>query len=238
MRTPLPTAIAVAVLALPAAAHSQSNGPEQRTIGVTGTATASAPNDIARFSFSVQVQRRTSSGALGASSLRTRRVIRALRAAGIAEADIQTEVVRLSRVVRRERRGSPGRVVGYRASNTVRATLRDLRAAGAVVDAAVRAGATGVDGPDFARSNPEELYDRALASAFDRARAKARALAARAGVALGPVLSIREGAELEGEALAQDEAQAAPSPRRRRPVPLRPGRARVEASVSVVFAIS
>jgi Protein of unknown function (DUF541) len=63
---------------------------------------------------------------------------------------------------------------------------------GAVVDAAVAAGAASVDGPSFFIDDPQALLRRALVAAFRDARSKAAALAAEAGLTLGQAISIRE----------------------------------------------
>ena len=85
----------------------------------------------------------------------------------------------------------------------------------------------------FFVSDPRRAYRRALIAAFDDARAKAQDLAARAGIRLGRVLSIREdGVELEPDR----EALAGPERGRARP-PTRPGRSRVSARLAASFAV-
>lgn len=219
--------LALAALALPATAAGQS----QRTISVTGDASLTARNDTARVSFGVEVRRSTSTAALDASSARLRRVIAALRAAGVGSADLQTRAIRVGRL--RGARGKP--LHRFAARGGVRAVIRDVSRTGAAVDAAVRAGATSTDGPSFFVSDPKALFRRALVAAFRDARAKASQLAAEAGLVLGQAISIQEG-DFQGGGTQQ--GQSAPvegRPRRKKPPPVRPGASRVEASVSVVF---
>ena len=95
----------------------------------------------------------------------------------------------------RSRRATPSRaseVVGYTAQTTVTVTLRALDRAGAVIDAAVSAGANTVSGPALSSSDQAELYRNALRNAVADARAKAQALAAASGVTLGEVVSVVE----------------------------------------------
>ena len=227
--------LALTVTAGPASAQGSDSQPP-RSIAVVGTAAAVAANDAARFSFGVEARRRTAAAALRASSVRMRRVIARLREAGVRAADIQTRRVEVDRASRRTRGGR--RPAGYRALNSIAATVRDLALAGRLVDIAVSAGATHAGGPDFFRSDAVELYRGALVAAFDQARAKAQSLAARAGVALGAPLTIREsGAEPEDEEL-EHTSDAITAPGRAEAVPIRPGRTRIEAKVFVVFAIS
>ncbi|MBP1706234.1 MAG: hypothetical protein H6Q36_1973, partial [Chloroflexi bacterium] len=54
------------------------------------------------------------------------RVIAALKAAGIAEKDIQTANLSLQPVYDYSNSGAAPRLVGYRLTNTVAATVRDL----------------------------------------------------------------------------------------------------------------
>ncbi|MER3488122.1 MAG: hypothetical protein C4307_05085, partial [Chloroflexota bacterium] len=64
-----------------------------RTITVTGSGAARAvPNRVA-FSFGVTSEGKTASQALAASSAEMRKVIAALKGAGVAAADIQTAAV-------------------------------------------------------------------------------------------------------------------------------------------------
>ena len=93
----------------------------------------------------------------------------ALRDAGISRDDLQTEQVSVW-----PRTSDDGvSIVGYDASNTVRATIRDLDRAGGIVDAAVAAGANQVYGPSLTVSDAEAHYRAAVDAAFDDARARA-----------------------------------------------------------------
>lgn len=227
-----------ALLAPTAHGQSDSSGPAQRSIGVVGEAVLRAPNDRVSFGFGVEARRRTAPRALSGASAQARRVLAALQAGGVQRQDLRTEEVSVSRILSRPvRRGAPRRVIGYRATTTVSAVSREVARAGALLTAAVRAGATSVDGPSFSLSNRRELGRRALTAAFEDARMRAQALATAAGVTLGPVISVREGSGGSEEFAAQRDA-ASGERSRRRSAPIRPGSSEVESSVSVVFAIS
>jgi uncharacterized protein YggE len=112
-----------------------------------------------------------------------------MKAAGIAGDDLQTEQVSVY-----PRTSDDGMsIVGYDASNTVRATIRDLDQAGGIVDEAVAAGANQVYGPSLTVSDTEAQYSAAVDAAFDDARARAQAIADKAGVTLGAPVAIVEG---------------------------------------------
>jgi uncharacterized protein YggE len=114
-------------------------------------------------------------------------VIAALLGAGIAKADLQTQDVTVGPSWNDE-----GRPDGFAAHSSVVAKVRNVARAGAVVDAAVAAGANESSGPSFDRSDRSDLYRNALRRAFADARAKAQTLASEAGASVGPVLRIEE----------------------------------------------
>jgi uncharacterized protein YggE len=224
-------ALGFALVALAGAARPESASglaAQLRAEGITvnGSASVRAVPDRADFSFGVQSQGRTASAALDANSAEMRKVIAALREAGVAAADIQTEQVSLS-----PRQSDNGEsIVAYIAQNTVSAHLRDLDRAGAVIDAAVGAGANQVYGPSLSRSNEAELYRTALRSSVADARTKAQAIAVAAGVALGAVVGVTEtgGAPVPIQGKGAPTADAAP---------IEPGTQEIQASVTVTFAV-
>src|SRR5438270_7023934 len=129
----LAAAVAVAVTR-PGAAHGSSQ-PSTRTVTVEGTATARIVPDTATFTFGQETEGTTAKGALAENAAHMRRVISALLRAGVAKGDIQTQDVSVYP------RRNDNNVVGFSANGSVVATVRRLAKAGAVVDAAVAAGA-------------------------------------------------------------------------------------------------
>jgi uncharacterized protein len=87
-------------------------------------------------------------------------------------------------------------VTGYQLTNTVEATIRDVATVGALIDAALAAGATSLDGLAFRLADPTEALAEARRRAVADARARAAVLAAEAGVILGRVVAITEGGEM------------------------------------------
>jgi uncharacterized protein len=207
-----------------------SVGAQERTVSVQGTTTQEVPNDTASLRFSVSKERRSRAAALRVVSIRLRAVIAAVQGfAGVGPGDVTTGEVRIGKVFRKEK-------PLYRASQGVTVILHQPESAGEMITAAVAAGATGTNGPNFFPGNPEQAYNNTLIAAFDQAKAKASALATRAGAILGPALTIQEGAEvLPGEpqraAARGPRGTAAPSP------PTKPGASTVTATVRVVFEL-
>ena len=218
-------AVALAGVGLPERAGGASE--PAAGIRVTGTGTVESVPDEASFSFGVQARGSTAREALSASSRALRRVLAALRVAGVAGRDVQTTSVSVSPSYSRT-----DTVVGYWASNSVGVTLHDLRKVGAVLDAMSAAGATDIEGPTWARSDRAGLEARALREAVADARAKAEVLAAASGVQLGRVTAITESrpqpeTEYMRSALLAKDAS----------VPLRAGTEEIEATVTVTFAV-
>ncbi len=224
-------ALALAVSALagvgrPEAARGQEADGPSRSITTSGSGTVTAVPDRAQFSFGVQAQARTASAALEAADAQLRRVVAALRAAGLAAADLQTEQISLSPRITEE----GGQIEGYVAISSVSARIRDLGRAGDVVDAAVGAGANQVSGPMLMRSDEQQLYRNALRAAYADARVKAQALADAAGVTLGEATAVVEAGGGAIPFAAGDRAAEAAL--------VEPGTQEIRATVTVTFAVS
>ena len=200
-------------------------------ITVVGAGTARAVPDVADWSFGVQSDAETASAALKAASEATRRIIGALRDEGIAKEDLRTEQVSLY-----PRTTDDGRaVIGYSASSTVHATVRDLGKAGSIVDAAVEAGANQIYGPSLRVSDNRAQYRAAIEAALDDARARAQALATKAGVTLGGPVAIVEsgGGGTPGPVYDRGLSEAGGAE-----VPIEPGVDEIAATLTVTYAIS
>jgi uncharacterized protein YggE len=212
----------------PSGARGQS-ADDASTGGITvaGTGSVSVVPDRAGFTFGTVSQARTAAAALTASADSVKRVVDAVRQAGVARADIQTSEVSLS--PRMDDNGSA--VVGYTATNSVTVTVRRLASAGDVVDGAVGAGANQVYGPNLLAADQKAAYANALKAAVAEARTKAQALASSTGLTVGRITSIDEiGSTPQpyfSAAAGKDSA-----------VQIEPGTQEIQATVSVTFAIS
>jgi uncharacterized protein YggE len=227
---------AVALLLLAAAAFAgvgrpdSAGGASAQSGGITvnGVGSVNSVPDEAQMSFGVQTSASTSREALARNSSEMRRVLAALKAAGIAEKDIKTQDVS----VWPEYDTTGGDAEGYTARNSVSVTIHDLDQAGAVIEAATRAGANEVSGPMLSPSAREQLEAKALEAAVANAHKKAAALAKAAGVGLGRVTAMVEGGGTPGPVVYEAAAL-----RSAKDVPIQPGQENVQASVTVTFAI-
>ena len=223
-------AAAVAGVAQPRLGHSATPIPAAsvRTITVTGNGSAIAVPDRASWSFSVDTRGATASAALSSNADAANAIVAALKSAGVAAADLQTTEVSLDPQTSQD--GT--RIIGYAASSSVSATAT-IGSSGALVDAAVKAGATGVSGPSLAVSDQDALYADALKSAIANASAKAKTIADATGVQLGDVQTVVEGSTSTPVVWgAVDKAAPAAGS-----VAVEPGTQEVDATVTVTYAI-
>lgn len=221
----LPFFAAIAVL-LPAPAGAAA---VERTVAVTGTATQKVPNDTAALGLSVALVRKSRTVALRAVAARLQSVIATVQGTpGVGPGDVSTGRISVRKIVR-------GKRTLYRASEGISVILHEPGQSGQLVSAAIAAGATGSSGPRFFPGNPELAYDNTLIAAFDQAKAKATALATRAGATLGPAIAIEEGSEVVPAAPKSAgrgvSGTAQPLP------PTKPGASTVTATVHVVFSL-
>lgn len=216
--------VGIGGLAVPVAAAGGG-----RTITVSGTGIVTTVPNQAEFSFGVSTTGKTAQEALSANAARMNGVIAALKRLGLGPADLQTQEVSLNP----NTNDNGTAVIDYSASNSVSATTDDIAKSGAIVDAAVGAGANLVSGPSLTPSDQLQLSRRALAAAILDAHARAEAVAAAAGVRLGQVEVVTETSSTTPPILPESEARAA-SPS----TPVEAGTVQTEEDVTVTYAIA
>ena len=182
------TAFAPARGAAPVRADSAT---DEHTIAVTGTGVVTVKPDVADVRLGVSVQRPTVKEAQADAATAMTAVLTAVKAAGIAERDIQTTAVSLSPVYDYPQNGGQ-KLVGYQFVNSVSVTVRDLSKIAGVIDGAIAAGANTVDGVSFRVEDPQAAEDLARTAAMADAKRRADALASEAGVRITGVATIVE----------------------------------------------
>lgn len=158
-------------------------------IVTSATGEARVTPDRAHIFIGVQTRGATAAQAGADNARKTRAVIDAVKGRGIPAEQIGTSEYNLypeydHREQPREGPQTP-RVIGYVANNTVRVEVRRLDQVGAIIDAALAAGANMVNTIQFFASNVDVARRAALAEAVARARGDAEALAKAAGGSLG-----------------------------------------------------
>lgn len=171
----------------------QQNVPA-RSISVTGEGAVSAVPDLAILTFSVVTRDKEAGAAFTAASERMNAVLAAIEEQGVEARDRQTGRIGLDPVYGQDGNyRDRSRIEAYEASNTLIVRLRNIELAGNVIDAAVRAGANGLDSFRLTFDDPAALEEEARIAAVRDAASKARAMADAAGARLGEVISLSVG---------------------------------------------
>jgi uncharacterized protein len=218
-------AAAIAGVARPEGAHAvdRTAATSPDSITVAGNGSVNGVPTSASFSFGVDVRAASAKAAIAANAREMRQVIAAVKSAG--GRDVGTQSVSLSQAFTNE--GEPS---GFAASNVVIATI-DLANAGALIDAAVEAGANQVNGPTMSVADQGALYRQALKAAMADARLSAETLAAAAGRPLGKVTTVVENGGSAPQPMFAKAAAADSG------TPVEAGTQETTASVSVTFAL-
>jgi len=162
------------------------------TIVVSGTGRVAVDPDVAELRLGVSIARPSVDAARAAAAEAMASILAAVGAAGVVRRDVRTTL--LSVQPRYDYRdGKAPTLTGYDLANVVEVTVRDLAILGGVVDGALNAGATSLDGLTFRVSDPREAERAARTAAVAEARARAEVLAEAAGVAIAGVVGIVEG---------------------------------------------
>jgi hypothetical protein len=142
--------------AMTASAQTPSVTTDGTLLSVSADASASRVPDIATLSTGVVTQSADANSALRANAEQMNKVMTAVKAAGIAERDIQTSGISIQPQYRYAENQPPA-ITGYQASNTVNLKVRDIGKLGKVLDALVASGANQVNGAGprrHVRENP------------------------------------------------------------------------------------
>lgn len=207
-------------------------------IHVTGAGTASAAPDIAVLSLGVEGQARTVAEANAIAADAIAAVLAVLRGSGVADDDMKTQQFSIQPQYSFNRDTGVQTLTGYRVTNSLVVTLRDLDAVGSIIDAAAAAGgdATRINSIGFRVEDGVALEEEARVLALADAVAKADLFAEATGVSRGKLVFITEQSFQQfarTEAVSLDAAIAgAPAP-----TEILAGEFDVRVSVQAVFAI-
>jgi uncharacterized protein YggE len=190
--------------------------------------------DIATVSAGVVTQAADANAALRENAEQMTRVVAALRAAGIAERDVQTAGVSLNPQYRYVENQPPA-ITGYQAMNTVNATVRDIGRLGRILDALAATGANQINGPSFDVDRKDEALDEARRNALKKARARADMYAASLGLQVRRIVSIDETGGIDmPRPLMRMEAKAMSADAS---TPISPGENVLGITLNVVFEL-
>lgn len=221
-------AIVVATALLASSAFADTPPP---SISVTGEATISAAPDLAQIDGGVTTDARTAREAAEANNKAMGVVLLALKSAGLPEKDYQTSRLSLQPQYAPNKNG-PSLVTGFRASNRVTVTIRDVTKVANVIDTLTTNGANDISGISFMVTTASKLLDEARPKAIEDAKRKAEIYAQAAGVTLGAPLSISEAGSAAPMAYRKMAAGIAASP-----APIAQGEETLRIAVSVIYEL-
>ncbi len=207
-------------------------------ITVTGNADVAAAPDRAQVSLGAVVETRQAVDAQKQLAQIIHRVLSEIRTLGVPNEKIRTAGVSLIPVYsqpkpRTDPEPEAPRIVGYRATNSVRIHLDELDRVGAVIDTGIAAGANQLSSLSFELKDDLSFRQQALRLAVQEARVKAETIAAALNLKLGEVLDVREdGAQTTYPVERRFAAPAAAG------TPIQPGQIQVSAAVTVRFRLT
>ena len=162
-------------------------------LSTSGQGEAKDTPDRASVLVNVQTRGTTATGAATENAQKTKAVLDALGKLGLSRDQLATEGYTVYPDMRYDKDGASPRVVAYLVTNTVRAETKRPEQAGAIVDAALVAGANMINTLSFYASSIDEARRQAIGSAVASARADAEAMARAAGGSLGILLELATG---------------------------------------------
>lgn len=185
--------LAFFVVLAPATVQAQATTEPVPQITVVGRGETKISPDRANIQISVQTRAATAGAAGAANATRQRAVLNALRKLGLSDDQLSTANYNVNPEYRYEANRNPI-ITGYTATNTIVAEVRDLTKVGAVIDAALGAGANLISSLNFYASNIQQARQTAITAAVQIARAEAEVGARAAQGQLGGLLELTIGA--------------------------------------------
>lgn len=227
----LAVACAVAPAVVPSIAAAQM--PVASSIATSGTGEAKVTPDRAAVMVNVQTRAATAAAAASENARRTAAVLEALGKLGLPKAQLTTEGYTVYPETRYDQPGQAPKVTGYVVTNTVRAETHRPEQAGAIVDAALGAGANMINGLSFYASSIDAPRRQAIAEAVASARADAEAMARAAGGSLGTLIELStQGPTVPPRPMYDMGMMARAASEKAVPTPVNPGEQTINVFVS------
>jgi uncharacterized protein YggE len=207
--------------------------PPQRTITVSGTGKVTLTPDIAYISIGVNTQNASAKDAVAQNTQQAQAVITVIKAAGIAEKDIQTTDFS---IYPQQQYDNQGKLTGitYVVNNSVYVTIRDITKLGDILDKVVQSGANNINSITFDVADKTEALSQARKAAVAEAAKQADELTTATGVKLGDVQTISYSDSTPPVVLPMartlDVAQGAS-------VPIQSGSMQISTTVTIVYAL-
>jgi uncharacterized protein YggE len=169
-------------------------------------------------------------------------IVAALRAEGVTASDIETTDIYLTKLTEWDYTRQRSVDKGYQQTATVRVTTTKLDDVGAILDAAIGAGANNVQDVSFSLTPESQATykEQALKAAAQVAKTKAQTLASASGASLGRITSLSENSYdyqpyyYNTRAVMLDAAAGA----EKAPTPISPEKVSISVSVSIGYELN
>ncbi len=215
-----------------------SSADSEHSVATTGQAELEVRPDTALVTLGVNIKASDAKSAQAQANQALQKVVAAIKAQGVSEDKIETTSFNLQPEYRYDNSGQ--HPDGYRVVSSVQATTTNLDGVGALIDAAVGAGANQVQGVSFTLKNRDQYKQQAIDKAVADARAKADAAATRLGTQITGVshVSIDDGDSPPPIAYKRMAVSgAATAPATQDSTPVLPGSFTFRVTVQVEFGL-
>ncbi len=216
---------------------AMTSSQQQVGVWVSGEGKSKAAPDVVLLSLGVEAESKTVARAQQDAAQAMDNVMKALKANGLADKDIQTQRFSIAPVTQWIEDQQRQIITGYRVTNVVVAKIRQIDKAGPVIDAVAEAGGnlTRIDSIGFSIDDPTSNYNEARAKAIEDAMSKAKQMANSAGIKLGQLIYMSESTPYVPQVAIRDYAMkveaAAPT------TPISPGELEIQVNVQMVYEI-
>ena len=200
---------------------------ERSTIEVVGTAKIMVMPNLATISFAVETNAERAKQAVNENANRTAKLLAALKRITGEESKITTSGFSLAAIYRQEDRLRPR---GYRVTNTVLLTTKDIDKLGILIDEASKVGVSRIGSLTFSTDKEDEFRREAAVKAVDQAMQVAKDLAKAANLNIKKIINLSY-APMGPVRPYRMEAMAAAR------TPIEIGEISIEERVTVVFAV-
>lgn len=210
---------------------------ESSLLTVQAEARVNVNPDQVQLRLGVVTEAETAGSALEQNNQRMRAVMEMLAENGLGSGEMATGQFRVSPEWSRPPRPTPANwqreIIGYRVNNELLVSTTRVELAGTLLSLAQQSGANLLGGLQFGLVDPTVQRQQAIELAVSKARRKAQAMAAAAGVELGPLQTMRLDEPGTGpQRLMLAEARTAAEP-----VPVAAGKVEVTAAVTMVYRL-
>lgn len=183
-------AIASCISALPLAARAQAPVAAPPQIVVSANGEVRVTPDRANIQLGVETQAKTAAAASAENSRRQTAILGAIKALGIPASAITTSGYTVNPMQRWDEKERKTVIDGYQVTNLVVVLVSKVEQTGAVIDAALGAGANRVAGLSFEASDPSKAREEAITKAVTQARHEADVAARAAGGTVAEMLEL------------------------------------------------